>query len=158
MSSLPAWRWPMGTSRTSTRRTSTMRMADLVNMYKSLRWETTDASDVAIADVTDSRTARGLTDVAALDRRHPRWSGRARGCADHSALESVNDSALGSCVTRQTEHRYWFEQFQIAEYASSAGTVAVQVTKMPIPSSGWLMIRLWTAGATPVTDLRLIAH
>jgi len=34
-----------------------------------------------------------------------------------AALKSVNDSALRSCVARQTEHCYWFEQFQIADSA-----------------------------------------
>jgi len=39
-------------------------MADLVNTHESLTLGTTDASDVAIAEPL------GLTDVAALDRRH----------------------------------------------------------------------------------------
>jgi uncharacterized protein len=40
------------------------RMADLVNTYESLPLGTTDASDVAIAELL------GLTGVAALDRHH----------------------------------------------------------------------------------------
>jgi hypothetical protein len=64
-------------------------IADLVNTYASIPLGTSDASDVPIAEPL------ALTDVASLDRRHPqRWSGRARGCADPSALKSVNDSAL----------------------------------------------------------------
>ena len=69
-------------------------IADLVNTYESLPLGTTDASVVAIAE------RLGLTDVATLDvddswtAVNSRWSGRARGCADPSALKSVNDSAL----------------------------------------------------------------
>jgi hypothetical protein len=86
------------------------RMADLVNLYKSLRWEP------LMPRISLSPNRSGLTDVGRWTAVTPRWSGRARGCADPSALKSVNDSALRSCVARQTEHCYWFEQFQIAEY------------------------------------------
>jgi hypothetical protein len=57
-------------------------MADLVNAYGSLPLEVAEDTVVAIAE------RLGLTDVATLDRRHFTWSGRARGCADPSALKS----------------------------------------------------------------------
>jgi Protein of unknown function DUF86 len=41
------------------------RMADLVNLYKSLRWEP------LMPRISLSPSRPGLTDVAALDRRHP---------------------------------------------------------------------------------------
>ena len=41
------------------------RMADLVNLYKSLRWEP------LMLRISLSPNRSGLTDVAALDRRHP---------------------------------------------------------------------------------------
>jgi len=41
------------------------RMADLVNLYKSLRWE------LLMPRTSLSPSRSGLTDVAALDRRHP---------------------------------------------------------------------------------------
>jgi|SRR5580700_4828903 hypothetical protein len=76
------------------------RMTDLVNLYKSLRWEP------LMPRISLSPNRSGLTDVGRWTAVTPRWSGRARGCADPSALKSVNDSALRSCVARQTEHCY----------------------------------------------------
>lgn len=76
------------------------RMANLVNFYKSLRWE------LLMPRISLSPNRPGLTGVAALNRRHPTVVRPGRGCADPSALKSVNDSALRSCVARQTEHCY----------------------------------------------------
>ena len=41
------------------------RVADLVNLYKSFRWEP------LMPRISLSPNRSGLTDVAALDRRHP---------------------------------------------------------------------------------------
>jgi hypothetical protein len=41
------------------------RLADLVNLYKSLRWE------LLMPRISLSPNRSGLTDVAALGRRHP---------------------------------------------------------------------------------------
>jgi hypothetical protein len=76
------------------------RMAGLVNLCKSLRWEP------LMPRISLSPDRSGLTHVAALDRRHPAVVRPRRGCADPSALKSVNDSALRSCAARQTKHCY----------------------------------------------------
>jgi uncharacterized protein with HEPN domain len=56
--------------------------------------------DIAPVDLTSTDCADGRLGAAFT----PRWSGRARGCADPSDPKSVNDSALRSCIARQTQH------------------------------------------------------
>src|SRR5580693_3252315 len=113
------------------------RMTDLVNLYKSLRWEP------LMPRISLSPNRSGLTDVGRWTAVTPRWSGRARGCADPSALKSVNDSALRSCVARQTEHCYWFEQFQITDSALGASGLGQMLGTAQVT-------RLWRVASRPL--------